>query len=141
MKRFDYDTVLAIASVTYTATLLLVAIIVLTFTNQIMTKKDFEFTAALIDAARKGVHPDHLTSLAAAHFIKANPRFDEMRFRAACDTAPPPVHAPDGDLGPLWWHKKLCQRGAAYPRPFMKKKTPPLFQNGRGGMKKSLPES
>ena len=49
-----------------------------------MTKKDFEFTAALINAANNGTPAPALATLAAAHFAKGNPRFDDDRFKRAC---------------------------------------------------------
>ena len=48
------------------------------------TKKDFEFTAALISAARNGTPASVLATLAAAKFAKDNPRFDADRFKRAC---------------------------------------------------------
>lgn len=48
------------------------------------TKKDFEFTAALLNAALKGTPPLNLVQLASAKFKKDNPRFDEERFKEAC---------------------------------------------------------
>jgi hypothetical protein len=48
------------------------------------TKKDFEFVAALINAANNGTPAPVLATLAAAHFAKNNPRFDVDRFKAAC---------------------------------------------------------
>ena len=48
------------------------------------TKKDFEFTAALLAAAIGGTPPLHLVTLAAAKFKKDNPRFDADRFKRAC---------------------------------------------------------
>ena len=48
------------------------------------TKKDFEFTAALINAALNGVAPEHLATIAAAKFTEDNPRFDVDRFKRAC---------------------------------------------------------
>jgi hypothetical protein len=64
------------------------------------TKKDFEFTAALINAALNGVAPEHLATMAAAKFAEGNPRFDADRFKRACglpwsaidqgDPLPPP---------------------------------------------------
>ena len=51
------------------------------------TKANFEFTAALINAAANGVAPKHLATLAAAKFAKDNPRFDKERFMAACDSS------------------------------------------------------
>ena len=51
------------------------------------TKEHFEFTAALINAAANGGAPCHLVTLAAAKFAKDNPRFDEKRFKAACDAS------------------------------------------------------
>ena len=64
------------------------------------TKKDFEFTAALINAAVNGVAPEHLATMAAAKFAEDNPRFDADRFKRACglpwsaidqgDPLPPP---------------------------------------------------
>ena len=55
-----------------------------------MTKKQFEFVASLINAAHKGVAPEHLATMAAAYFAHGNPRFDEARFFAACGTHLPP---------------------------------------------------
>ena len=49
-----------------------------------MTKQHFEFVASLINAANKGVAPQHLATLAAAKFAKDNPRFDKGRFYNAC---------------------------------------------------------
>ena len=49
-----------------------------------MTKQHFEFVASLINAANKGVAPQHLAILAAAKFTKDNPRFDVDRFKRAC---------------------------------------------------------
>ena len=48
------------------------------------TKKDFEFTAALLAAAIGGTDPRHLVTLAAAKFKMDNPRFDEAKFFEAC---------------------------------------------------------
>ena len=48
------------------------------------TKKDFEFTAALINAARNGTPAAVLATLAAAQFAEGNPRFDADRFKRAC---------------------------------------------------------
>ena len=48
------------------------------------TKKDFEFTAALINAANNGTPASVLATLAAAKFAKDNPRFDVDRFKRAC---------------------------------------------------------
>jgi hypothetical protein len=48
------------------------------------TKKDFEFTAALINAALNGVAPEHLATMAATKFTEDNPRFDADRFKRAC---------------------------------------------------------
>ena len=48
------------------------------------TKAHFEFTATLISAARNGVAPEHLATMAAAKFKKDNPRFDADRFKRAC---------------------------------------------------------
>ena len=48
------------------------------------TKEHFEFTAALISAARNGTPASVLATLAAAKFAKDNPRFDEDRFKRAC---------------------------------------------------------
>ena len=48
------------------------------------TEKDFEFTAALINAALNGVAPEHLATMAAAKFTMDNPRFDVDRFKRAC---------------------------------------------------------
>lgn len=79
-----------------------------------MTKKDFEFIAALINAANNGVSAENLATLAAAYCAKQNPRFDTDKFLVACGTPLPPppkeihVHPPEGDLGKFWWHEKLC---------------------------------
>jgi hypothetical protein len=75
-----------------------------------MTKKHFEFTAALINAAAKGVGPEALATMAAAKFTEDNPRFDADRFKRACglpwsaidqgDPLPPPpatIEVRDGD--------------------------------------------
>ena len=48
------------------------------------SKKDFEFTAALLAAAIGGTPPLNLVQLAAAKFTKDNPRFDADRFKRAC---------------------------------------------------------
>ena len=48
------------------------------------TKKDFEFTAALLAAAIGGTPPQHLVTLAASIFKRENPRFDVERFKEAC---------------------------------------------------------
>ena len=48
------------------------------------TKKHFEFTAALINAARNGTPAPVLAILAAAKFTEDNPRFDADRFKRAC---------------------------------------------------------
>jgi len=48
------------------------------------TKKDFEFVAALINAANNGTPAPVLATLAAAKFAEDNPRFDVDRFKAAC---------------------------------------------------------
>ena len=48
------------------------------------TKKDFEFTAALLAAAIGGTPPLSLVQLAADKFKMDNPRFDEERFKEAC---------------------------------------------------------
>jgi hypothetical protein len=48
------------------------------------TKKDFEFTAALLNAALKGTPPLNLVQLASSKFKADNPRFDEERFKEAC---------------------------------------------------------
>jgi hypothetical protein len=50
----------------------------------IMTKKDFEFVAALISAVRDFNDRQTLAVLAGAKFAKDNPRFDVDRFNAAC---------------------------------------------------------
>jgi hypothetical protein len=49
-----------------------------------MTKKHLEFLASLINAAGKGVAPQHLATLAAAYCAEDNPRFDSSRFFNAC---------------------------------------------------------
>jgi len=48
------------------------------------TKKDFEFVAALINAANNGTPAPVLATLAAAKFAEDNPRFDADRFKRAC---------------------------------------------------------
>jgi hypothetical protein len=48
------------------------------------TKKDFEFTAALLAAAIGGTPPLNLVELASAKFKMDNPRFDVDRFKRAC---------------------------------------------------------
>ena len=48
------------------------------------TKKHFEFTAALINAANNGTPAPVLATLAAAKFAEDNPRFDADRFKRAC---------------------------------------------------------
>ena len=48
------------------------------------TKKDFEFTAALLAAAIGGTPPLNLVQLASDKFKAGNPRFDEERFKEAC---------------------------------------------------------
>ena len=58
------------------------------------TKKDFEFVAALISAARNGVPADALATLAAAKFAKDNPRFDSDRFKRACGLTWGEIEAP-----------------------------------------------
>jgi hypothetical protein len=55
-----------------------------------MTKKDFEFIAALINAANKGTDAAHLATMAAAYCERVNPRFDTDIFLAACGTHLPP---------------------------------------------------
>jgi hypothetical protein len=48
------------------------------------TKEHFEFTAALINAARNGTPAAVLATLAATKFKMDNPRFDADRFKRAC---------------------------------------------------------
>jgi hypothetical protein len=48
------------------------------------TKRHFEFTAALINAANNGTPAFVLATLAATEFAKDNSRFDADRFKAAC---------------------------------------------------------
>jgi hypothetical protein len=48
------------------------------------TKKEFEFTAALLAAAIGGTPPISLVLLASDKFKADNPRFDEQRFKEAC---------------------------------------------------------
>ena len=48
-----------------------------------MTKKHLQFLASLLNAARLGVAPENLTTMAAAYCAKDNPRFDEERFLSA----------------------------------------------------------
>ena len=56
------------------------------------TKRDFEFTAALIHAANNGTPASVLAMIAVAKFEQDNPRFDAERFLTACGNplAPPP---------------------------------------------------
>ena len=78
---------------------------------KIMTKKDFEFIASLINAANNGVAPENLATLAAAYCAQQNPRFDTDRFLAACGTRPKPnVHPVEGDLGPTWWVRSAPEK-------------------------------
>jgi len=49
-----------------------------------MTKKHFEFVAALINAAKNGADAENLAILAADKFSAENPLFDEKKFLAAC---------------------------------------------------------
>ena len=48
------------------------------------TKANFEFTAALIVAAKNGVAAENLAIMAAAKFSAENPRFNEKLFFEAC---------------------------------------------------------
>ncbi len=71
------------------------------------TKKDFEFTAALINAARNGTPAAVLATLAAAHFAKDNPRFDPVRFKRACGVTWGEIESPMvacvSDTGTVAW--------------------------------------
>ena len=77
-----------------------------------MTRQHFEFVASLINAANKGVAPEHLATLAATKFAKDNPRFDKDKFLDACGNplSPPPatIEVRDGD----YW-EGLVQRASA----------------------------
>ena len=71
------------------------------------TKANFEFTAALISAARNGVPADALATLAAAEFAKDNPRFDSDRFKRACGLTWGEIESPTvasvSDTGAVTW--------------------------------------
>ena len=71
------------------------------------TKKDFEFTAALINAARNGTPASVLATLAAAQFTKDNPRFDVDRFKRACGLTWGEIESPMvacvSDTGTVAW--------------------------------------
>ena len=53
-----------------------------------MTKKDFEFVAALISAVRDFNDRQMLAILASAKFAKENPRFKVEKFMAAAGVNP-----------------------------------------------------
>ena len=71
------------------------------------TKKDFEFTAALINAARNGTPAAVLATLAAAKFAEDNPRFDVDRFKRACGLTWGEIESPTvaclSDTGTASW--------------------------------------
>ena len=71
------------------------------------TKKDFEFTAALINAARNGTPASVLATLAAAQFAEGNPRFDADRFKRACGLTWGEIESPTvacvSDTGTVAW--------------------------------------
>ena len=71
------------------------------------TKKDFEFTAALINAARNGTPAAVLATLAAAQFAEGNPRFDVDRFKRACGLTWGEIESPTvacvSDTGTVAW--------------------------------------
>ena len=64
------------------------------------TKAHFEFTAALINAARNGTPASVLATLAAAQFAKDNPRFDVDRFKRACGLTWAQIDRPSPQLMP-----------------------------------------
>ena len=72
-----------------------------------MTRKHFEFTAALINAARNGTPASVLATLAAAKFAKGNPRFDADRFKRACGLTEGEIESPMAacvsDTGTVAW--------------------------------------
>ena len=74
------------------------------------TKKDFEFTAALINAARNGTPASVLATLAAAKFAKDNPRFDADRFKRACGLTWGEIESPMvaclSDTGTATWSEE-----------------------------------
>ena len=71
------------------------------------TKKDFEFVAALINAANNGTPAPVLATLAATHFAKGNPRFDADRFKRACGLTWGEIESPTvacvSDTGTASW--------------------------------------
>ncbi len=68
------------------------------------TKKDFEFVAALINAANNGTPASVLAMLAVAKFEQDNPRFDAERFLIACgNPLAPPTVACVSDTGTVAW--------------------------------------
>ena len=67
------------------------------------TKEHFEFTAALINAANNGTPASVLATLAAAKFVKDNPRFDIDRFKAACGVDNLHTKACVSDTGTVTW--------------------------------------
>ena len=73
------------------------------------TKKHFEFTAALINAANNGPPAAVLATLAATYFAKDNPRFDVDRFKAACGLTEGEIENPPvacvSDTGTVAWHQ------------------------------------
>ena len=76
------------------------------------TKKDFEFTAALINAARNGTPASVLATLAAAQFAEGNPRFDADRFKRACGLTwgeiESPMVATLSETGTAAWAEKTA---------------------------------
>ena len=76
------------------------------------SKKDFEFTAALLAAAIGGTPPLNLVQLAAAKFTKDNPRFDADRFKRACGLTwgeiESPMVATLSETGTAAWAEKTA---------------------------------
>ena len=70
-----------------------------------MTKQNFEFVAALIDASNKGVPAFGLQEIACGYFMNDNPRFDADRFRDACGNPLPP---PPKEIEIVSWQKPLA---------------------------------
>ena len=72
-----------------------------------VTKEHFEFTAALISAARNGTPAPVLATLAAAKFAEDNPRFDADRFKRACGLTWGEIESPTvacmSDTGTVAW--------------------------------------
>jgi hypothetical protein len=80
------------------------------------TKKHFEFTAALINAANNGTPAAVLATLAADHFAMGNPRFDSDRFKRACGLTPGEIKSPMAaclsETGTATWSDTLQTRSA-----------------------------